>query len=397
VLTHSVSVIEGTNVNIDASPREQTSGQPPFLGSSPSTLPPDILIIGAGALGLSTALALLERGRAVTVLERGEPGRESSWAGGGILFPLLPWHYGAALDRLVALSLALYPDWIARLRALGGPDPEYRVSGMLALAQDADDPLPAAGSAWAETHGMHAERTDAGRFLPRLADTPALWLPEVAQARNPRLVASLRTAVEKLGGRIAAHAEVRALQVAHGRVSRVVTDRETHVADQVVMCAGAWSAGLAGALAPGWKIAPVRGQMLLYKLAPGRLGPIVLREGRYLIPRADGHLLAGSTLEDAGFDKSVTPEARAELHAFASGILPELGDTQPAMHWSGLRPGSPDNIPSIGRHPRIANLWANTGHFRYGVTLAPASAALLAALMDGVPPPLDPAPYAWLD
>jgi glycine oxidase len=356
-----------------------------------------MLVIGAGALGLSTALALLERGRTVTVLERGDPGRESSWAGGGILFPLLPWHYGAALDRLVGLSLALYPDWIARLRALGGPDPEYRVSGMLALAHDADDPLLAEGEAWAKTHGMRANRVDAGALLPHLAGSPALWLPEVAQARNPRLIACLRAAVEQLGGRIVAHAEVRALEVADGRIARVVTDRGTHVADQVAMCAGAWSAGLAGTLAPGWKIAPVRGQMLLYKLAPERLGPIVLREGKYLIPRADGHLLAGSTLEDAGFDKSVTPEARAELHAFASGILPELSDAQPVMHWSGLRPGSPDNIPTIGRHPRIANLWANTGHFRYGVTLAPASAALLAAQMESASPPLDSEPYAWHD
>lgn len=355
----------------------------------------DTLIIGAGALGLATALTLAERGDKVTVLERGEPGRESSWAGGGILFPLLPWRYGDALNRLACASLAMYPDWIARLRAASGIDPEYLASGMLAVADTPDNALLSDGPAWARAHDMQATCLDAGDFLPHLAGAPALWLPRVAQARNPRLLACLREATRAHGVNLVTHAEATAIELEGERVARVHTARGAFAADRVVICTGAWSARLAGRLAPAWPIAPIRGQMLLFKLAPGRLAPIVLRNGRYLIPRADGHLLAGSTLEDAGFDKSVTPDARAELHAFAAGILPELRDAQPVMHWSGLRPGSKDNIPTIGRHPRIANLWANTGHFRYGVTLAPASAALLATLIDGMPPPLDPTPYAW--
>ena len=142
-------------------------------------------------------------------------------------------------------------------------------------------------------------------------------------------------------------------------------------------------------------IRPIRGQMLLFKLEPGVLDTIVFRNGLYLIPRRDGHILVGSTLEDAGFDKSIDEATRQRLHAEASELLPQLADVQPVQHWAGLRPGSPDNIPIIDRHPDFDNVFVNTGHYRYGVTLAPASAELLVDVMEGNTPALDPAPYRW--
>ena len=130
-------------------------------------------------------------------------------------------------------------------------------------------------------------------------------------------------------------------------------------------------------------IRPIRGQMLLFKLQPGALDTILYRKGLYLIPRRDGHVLVGSTLEDVGFDKSTDAATRQRLHAAAAELLPALADVQPVQHWAGLRPGSPDNIPIIDRHPDFDNVFVNAGHYRYGVTLAPASAELLVALMEG--------------
>ncbi len=121
---------------------------------------------------------------------------------------------------------------------------------------------------------------------------------------------------------------------------------------------------------------------------------MVYREGFYMIPRKDGLLLAGSTLEDVGFDPRTTETARAELHAKAAAILPELADLPILKHWSGLRPGTPENLPTIAAHPQIENLYLNTGHFRYGLTMAPGSAKIVAALICGEQPFLDPTPFA---
>jgi glycine oxidase len=135
--------------------------------------------------------------------------------------------------------------------------------------------------------------------------------------------------------------------------------------------------------------------MLLFKLQPGALDTILFSNGLYLIPRRDGHLLVGSTLEDSGFDKSTDAGTRQHLHAEAVRLLPALAEMQPIQHWAGLRPGAPDNIPVIDRHPNFDNVFVNAGHFRYGVTMAPASAELLVDLMEGRTPALDPAPYRW--
>jgi glycine oxidase len=165
--------------------------------------------------------------------------------------------------------------------------------------------------------------------------------------------------------------------------------------DKVVLAMGAWAGTALSELAPTPSIRPIRGQMLLFKLAPGALDTIVYRNGLYLIPRRDGHILVGSTLEDVGFDKSTDMPTQQRLHAEAAELLPFLSSIQPIQHWSGLRPGSPDNIPIIDRHPDFDNVFVNTGHYRYGVTMAPASAELLVDLMEGNTPVLDPAPYRW--
>ena len=339
-----------------------------------------VIVVGAGVSGLSTALALLQRGRAVTVLERGEVGRESSWAGGGILSPLLPWDYPEAVATLALRSMAAYPRWVAEVEAASGRETEYWRCGMRVFDADA----PEQAFAWCSTHGLVLQRQDAH-----------LWLPEIAQVRNPRLVAALRAAVLQAGGTIREHCAATGVLTHGERVAAVQTETESLPAEHVVLAAGAWSGlGLAG-LAPPPNIRPIRGQMLLFKLAPGTLDAILYRRGLYIIPRRDGHILVGSTLEDAWFDKSTDAATRQRLHAEATELLPALADAAPVQHWAGLRPGAPANIPVIDRHPDFGNVYVNTGHYRYGVTMAPAAAELLADLIDGRPPALDPAPYRW--
>ena len=341
-------------------------------------------------------MALLQRGRRVTVLERAAVGSESSWAGGGILSPLLPWDYAMPVTTLALRSMAGYADWVAKIETIANQGAEFWRCGMLTL----DVAAPEQAVAWCATNGMTAVRGVPARtpFLPsslREEGRDSIWLPEVAQVRNPRLVAALRAAVVQLGGVIREQCPATGVLTQGGRVTAVRTATETFPADSVVSATGAWSGlGLAG-LAPTPHIRPIRGQMLLFKLEPGVLETILYRNGLYLIPRRDGHVLVGSTLEDAGFDKSTDDATRQRLHAEAAELLPVLAEVQPARYWAGLRPGSPDNIPVIDRHPDFDNVYVNTGHYRYGVTMAPASAQLLVNLMEGNAPQLDPAPYSW--
>ncbi|MDH5594537.1 MAG: FAD-dependent oxidoreductase, partial [Gammaproteobacteria bacterium] len=141
------------------------------------------------------------------------------------------------------------------------------------------------------------------------------------------------------------------------------------------------------------RVEPVRGQMLIFKASPDLLPTMVLNHGKYLIPRKDGHILIGSTLEYVGFQKDTTPAAFDELKLAACDMLPELAKTPIEKHWSGLRPGSPEGIPYIGPHPEVTGLFVNTGHFRNGVVLGLASASLLADLVTNNPPELDPCLY----
>jgi len=352
---------------------------------------PDFLIIGGGVAGLATAWELSGRGARVMVLELGEPGRESSWAGAGILSLLLPWDYADPVTSLAHHSQALYADWIAGIRSHAGTDPEFLRSGMWVLP-----PFDVAKAAtWQASRGQPAMPVPAAAAAALSPALAGLWLDDVAQVRNPRLVSALLEALASRGVVVSTGMAVTGFDVAQGRVTAVTSGSHRWVAGNYVVAAGAWSREMLGAHALDLPIRPVRGQMLLYRAQPDRLPCIVYEGGHYLVPRSDGHILAGSTLEEAGFDKTTTLAAQAELHAFVTRLLPDIAASGPIRHWAGLRPGSPGNVPIIGRHPQLTNLYANTGHFRYGVTLAPASARMLADLALDTPSPIDALPYRW--
>lgn len=338
--------------------------------------------------GLATAQRLLEQGADVTLLERGATGRESSWAGGGILSPLCPWDYPEEVTRLTCRSAAEFPAWAAALHAATGIDPEYERSGMLVLPSF--DRV--AARQWCAVHGMMLESVEVADALPA-GSGKALLLPEVAQVRNPRLVQALRQQVLNLGGKIVEQCAVQGLLTEGGRVKALATSSGEQRAERYVVTAGAWSKAVLGEYALQLDIKPIRGQMLLFKFDTQPLRHIVLQDGMYLIPRRDGHLLVGSTLEDEGFDKGTTVEARDSLWQRAQRLLPALREMALVQHWSGLRPAAPGNIPTIGRHPHLDNLYLNSGHFRYGVTMAPASVEILLNELNGKAQPFDARPY----
>ncbi len=351
---------------------------------------PDVLVIGAGVNGLFSALLLARQGLSVCLVDRGGVASESTWAGAGILSPLLPWDYGEEVNALSARARALWPGWIEQLRQAGRTDPEFQACGMRVLGQE----NRSLALAWCRDHGWRVENPSSAPLGSGESDD-SLWLPDVAQVRNPRLAKALTEACIAEGVRIVTDTPIEALEIANDGVRRVMTRTGTLSAKTYVIASGAWSQALLGRWAGDIDIHPVRGQILLFKANPGLLPHIVYQAGHYLVPRQDGLILAGSTLEYAGFEKTVTPSARNELMAFALKCVPELQQAELIQHWSGLRPGSPGNIPTISVHPGIGNLYLNSGHFRYGVTMAPASAELLRDLMLGLTPGIDPAPYHW--
>lgn len=369
-----------------------------------------MIVIGGGIAGLATAWELLRSGATVTVLERNLCAQEASWAGAGILSPLLPWDYSEAVTQLTQFSAHLFPQFVDALQAETGVNPEYQASGMLVLPDSSSQAHVESGTfakskrmllaeCWCARHGIPVQEVQSSQIAPSLMrDEPALWLSQVCQVRNPRLLQALIKAVKALGGKVIEHAAVAGWKIERGYVRSISTMAgEPHSAGQYVVAAGAWSRGLLAEHAEALKVWPVRGQILLFKVRSGLLEPIVLdeRENFYLIPRRDGHILAGSTLEEAGFDKSTTREARETLLARAQALIPVLAEETIVAHWAGLRPASPHNIPAISVHPAISNLYLNSGHYRYGVTMAPGSAQLIANMILDKLQPLDVTPYQW--
>ncbi len=356
----------------------------------------DVLIVGGGAIGLLTALNLAPHVRHITLLDRGAVGQESSWAGGGIVSPLYPWRYSPAVTALAHWSQDFYPHLASELFARTGIDPQVHTTGLYWL--DLDDEAEAL--AWAERERRPLSAVDLSAVydaVPVLGPgySRAVHMAGVANVRNPRLVKSLRAALLALPNvAVREHCAVTGFVRSGAQVQGVRTGAGDVLADHVVLTAGAWSGDLLRTLGLELPVEPVKGQMILFKCAADFLPSMVLAKGRYAIPRRDGHILIGSTLEHAGFDKTPTDVALASLHASAVELLPALADAAVVKQWAGLRPGSPEGIPYIGAVPQLPGLWLNCGHYRNGLVLAPASCQLFADLLLGRTPIIDPQPYA---
>lgn len=353
------------------------------------------VIVGGGVIGLLTARELLAGGMQVTLVDKADTGAEASWAGGGIVSPLYPWNYVPAISALASWAQSVYPDLIEKLHQETGIDPQLNPCGLLML----DPPEAEQALRWAHQFGKNMQRVNADFVAQRepaaTADfSDALWLPYVSNVRNPRLLQALKaTLLRHPSFTLLGNSPVLTIEKTQQGSAVVVCAEHRLVDDHVVVCAGAWSAHLLREAGCDLPIVPVRGQMLLFDSRPGLIHSIILKDGKYLIPRLDGHILVGSTTEEVGFDKTTTDEARELLLSHAFDMVPVLRDVPVVKQWAGLRPGSPGGLPFIGRIPGWNNLHVNAGHYRNGLVLAPASARLMADLLLQRTPVVDPAPY----
>jgi glycine oxidase len=347
---------------------------------------PDILILGGGVIGLTTAYYLARDGAAVTVLDKGDLGQQASWAGAGIVPPGNPDRARTPYDLLRAHSAALYPTLSRQLAEETGIDNGYVVCGGLELPEDGAD----ASDEW-RGEGIAFREVDAGelhRLEPALAPDlqHAYFLPDMAQVRNPRHLKALQAACAARGVRLRPNRVARRLVRQGPRVVAVETDDGRFAAGRYLLATGAWTDPLLQQV--GWRpgVRPVRGQIALLNTGQARTRPLLLHGKRYLVPRLDGRILVGSTEEDAGFDARPTAGAVAGLLAFAASLVPGLADAPLERCWAGLRPGSPDGLPFLGPVPGCDNLFVGAGHFRAGIQLSPASGLVLKELLLGQKP-----------
>jgi len=347
-------------------------------------------VVGAGVVGLLVAWYLASSGKRVVVLDRQVVGRESSWAGGGILSPVYPSRY-ASVRALVQRSAEEYPRIIQEIQGAAGVDPEFTLSGLIVL-----DPEPGDEGSYNDNYRGELLSADSLKEIePQLAPfaPSALYYQKVGQVRNPLLIAALRSALSTIGVKFYEHRTVTSFITKSGCICGMNTTSGPIEGEKFVVAAGAWTGELLQPTALQLPIKPVRGQMIVIKAPPGLIKHIIVYRYHYLIPRRDGRILVGSTVENAHFNKEITLEARDTLWGAAVEMAPRLAEYPIEHQWAGLRPGTPDGIPFIGQHPKISGLFICAGHHRNGFATGPASAELVTDLMLGRQPKVDPSPY----
>ena len=306
----------------------------------------DFTLIGSGIISLLTAKELINEGCSVTIVDKSLSGKESSWAGGGILFPLYPWRQSEAISALVIESIKRYAALSSELVLDTQIDPEWNDCGLL-ICKNPDIKL---AIEWCQKNNIPYFPADQ-KYLTDLnaLELNPLWLPTIAQIRNPRLLRALKADLIKAGVEFIENNEVVDVNVTGDKITHLVTDKGGLNVNEVIINTGAWSGVLIKKLfsekicVP--EIFPVKGQMLLYKAKPETLSHMVLDGDRYLIPRQDGSILVGSSVEHCGFDKSISKGTKNSLVEFATEILPVLKKFAVAEQWAGLRPGTKQGVP----------------------------------------------------
>jgi glycine oxidase len=361
----------------------------------------DAVVIGAGIVGLSCAWRAAQRGMAVLVLDREQPGAGASGVAAGMLAPVTEAEFGE--QRLLALNLesaALWPGFSAELAERSGAATGYRESGALVVAVDRDDAeeirrlheLQRSLGLEAEwLSGRACRRLEPG-LSPRVAG--GVHAPQDRHVDPAAVIAALVRALEAAGGEVVVDAADVSVEISGDRVTGVRTKGGQRVsAGQVVPAPGCSSAELAG-LPPDARppVRPVKGQILRLRLRRGA-GPVAERIVRtprcYVVSRGDGRVVVGATVEERGYDTAVTADGVFRLLEAAREALPDVGELELVEAGAGLRPGSPDNAPLIGTGALEGLVWA-TGHYRNGVLLAPLTAEAVAELLTTgeVPPTL---------
>jgi len=363
--------------------------------NSITTTTADVIIAGGGVIGLSIARELARRGVSDIVLfDKGELGKEASWAAGGILAPQVEADASDDFFKLATASRDLYPNLARALHDETGIDVELDQTGTLYVAFSDDDEAELRQRfEWQQRIGLQVEWLDAAdvRHLePNVSREVrcALRFPDDWQVENRKLVAALIASNERLGVTLSSHCAVTALRTDGGRVVGVETANGPISAPTVVVCAGAWTSSLTPSTSTPIQIEPVRGQMLCFKPGQQIAHHVIYSNRGYLVPRRDGRLLAGSTNEHVGFDRRVTHTGVNGIRLMAGKILPALTSVLSVDSWAGFRPRASDDLPVLGPDSEIERLFYATGHYRNGILLEPVTAQAIADLIAGASSPL---------
>jgi glycine oxidase len=344
----------------------------------------DVAIAGGGLIGASIALELARAGLRVGIFDRQEPGREASWAGAGILSPA-PENPGVIpAVPLCKASLALYPEFVATVEGISGQNVGFRPSGTVEalFSRDARAEL---STLIALHHGLGLKAeplctTDARELEPALSEEMEVGIlrPEEASVDNRLLTRAVLDAAQCSGAEIFPGCVVESLwreSGRHPRCSGVVLRNEKIEAAWTVVAAGCFSAALkeAGVYAP---VRPAKGQMVALRADELKIERVLWSERIYLVPRNDGRILAGATIEYVGFDKEINAGSIEKILSAAIELAPGLATARIEEMWAGLRPDSPDHLPILGPTD-LDGLLIATGHFRSGILLAPITARLI--------------------
>ncbi len=360
-----------------------------------------VAVIGGGVVGCLTALYLHELGAKPIVLEKGMTGQQSSWAGAGILCPIHPWLYPDSFTHLIDRSLAMYPAMNEMLLDKTGLSMQWHKSGLLIpLFEDDRIHHREEALAWSRRFTWKVEELDAAqtqaheKTISEQVSGSLLW-PEVGQIRNPRLLAAVKKALELCHIPVREHAEVVALgEDSQGDINAVIlANGEVVPADAALLAAGSWSGELAKQIGLELPVEPVKGQIVLLKDEPGKINHIIKHDDVYMVPRSDGHILVGASMERVGFEEGTTEKVIDSLLDATYRITPGLKSAKVVNQWMGFRPGSPDGMPYLGPVEGRQGLWVASGHYRNGVALAPGTADLMSRWIMGEKPAMDLADF----
>ncbi len=363
-----------------------------------------IIIIGGGVIGLSIADHCLRRGFQPVVLDKGSFAKEASWAGAGYLDLRSASRVGGAFFDLCRKSYDLFPEWAARLHQESGIDPELLNSGSLdvAFSTEEENSIRQMESNL-KTFGFSGEwwtAPEAVKREPKLSTglKSAFFFKATSQVRPPRLTRAILRVLQKSGAELREVEPVEDILFKGNQAVGVKTSKGVLEGEAVVLASGAWSGLMAEKIGIPLAVKPYRGQVVMFRGQPGTLRHILFtgiqKAFTYLVPRLDGHIYVGSTLEDQGFDKNTSSEGMDKLKNGAVKLLPGLSQQLIEDTWAGLRPGSVDGWPYLGRVPGFEGLWIATGHFTHGLLLSAVTGQVMAQVLSGERPALDLSAFA---
>ena len=328
-----------------------------------------IAVVGGGVIGCISAIEIKKKGFDVTVFDQSKIGHGSSWASGGILFPLMPWDYLKKVYDLCRSSAQYYEQLSKDLIHKTGIDPQFQESGLTII-----DPLNIDEiQKWCKQNNIETS-------INKISHKRNIILKKIFQIRPPRLMKALRKYMENIGINIVENKKIVSFDANKSEINSCTTsDGKVFMAEAFLLSSGAWTSNILEEYRDN--VFPIKGQMIQYPNTGLRLENIFYEDGFYLIPRRDGILIAGSTLEKVGFNSQENIKSINNLKRKAEKIVPELKRIKIAKSWHGFRPGTVDNIPITEKHKDYNNLFLNFGHHRYGVAMAPQSARIITELI----------------